>query len=145
MGTPRSPADMKYLLALSLVCSVLAQDTYHCPDGWVLEEDRSGCRCFYFEGEERVTRDDADLLCQFHDAWVAELDHPGSTTGSSPSFSTGSRPETELSSGWEPSLESVTLRTPLGNGSGLTRTRLSSGLTGLRVSLTTITVRTVWL
>merc|ERR1712037_343360 len=80
MGTPKSSvdsADMKYLLALSLVYSVLAQDTYHCPDGWVLEEDRSGCRCFYFEGAERVTRDDADLLCQFHEAWVAELDHPG--------------------------------------------------------------------
>merc|ERR1719481_2306038 len=25
----------------------------------------------------RLTRDDADILCQFHDAWVAELDHPG--------------------------------------------------------------------
>merc|ERR1712115_279707 len=80
MGTSRSSldsADMKFLFALSLLSSVLAQDTYHCPDGWVLEEDRSGCRCFYFEGTERVTRDDADLLCQSHDAWVAELDHPG--------------------------------------------------------------------
>merc|ERR1711982_260230 len=52
-------------------------DTYHCPDGWLLEEDRSGCRCFMFSGGESVTRDDADILCQFHDAWVAELDHPG--------------------------------------------------------------------
>merc|ERR1711941_191119 len=138
-------ADMKYLLALSLVYSVLAQDTYHCPDGWVLEEDNSGCRCFWFEGAERVTRDDADLLCQSHEAWVAELDHPGINYGSSPSFSTGSRPETELSSGWEPSLESVTTSTPLGSGSGLIRTRLSSGLTGPRVSLTTTTVRTAWL
>ena len=68
---------MKFLLALSLLSSVLAQDTYHCPDGWVLEEDRSGCRCFWFEGTERVSRDNADLLCQSHDAWVAELDHPG--------------------------------------------------------------------
>ena len=68
---------MKYLAALTLICSVLAQDTYHCPDGWVLEEDRSGCRCFWFNGEERVTKDDADILCGAHEAWVAELDHPG--------------------------------------------------------------------
>ena len=26
---------------------------------------------------ESVTRDDADILCAFHEAWVAELDHPG--------------------------------------------------------------------
>ena len=31
---------------------VAAQDTYKCADGWALEEDRSGCRCFLFaEGE----------------------------------------------------------------------------------------------
>merc|ERR1712051_1154575 len=77
MGLLQGPADMKYLLALTLVYPVLAQDTYHCPDGWVLEEDRSGCRCFMFSGEEMVTKDDADVLCQAHDAWVAELDHPG--------------------------------------------------------------------
>ena len=65
------------LLGLVLVGAALAQDTYHCPDGWELEEDRSGCRCFLFSGTESVTRDDADILCQFHEAWVAELDHPG--------------------------------------------------------------------
>merc|ERR1711970_307440 len=65
------------LLAAVAVCGVWAQDTYHCPDGWLLEEDRSGCRCFMFSGGESVTRDDADILCQFHEAWVAELDHPG--------------------------------------------------------------------
>ena len=46
---------MKSLLAaVSLVCSVLGQDTYHCPDGWVLEEDRSGCRCFWFQGRVHI-------------------------------------------------------------------------------------------
>merc|ERR1712243_491074 len=69
---------MRFLvLAAVAVCGVWAQDTYHCPDGWLLEGDRSGCRCFMFSGGEAVTRDDADILCQFHDAWVAELDHPG--------------------------------------------------------------------
>ena len=81
----QGPADMKYLLALTLVYSVLAQDTYHCPDGWVLEEDRSGCRCFMFSGEEMVTR----MTLMFS----VRLTMPGwlnwttlaSTTGSSPS------------------------------------------------------------
>ena len=67
------------LLTLGSILSLgFAQDTYHCPDGWMLEEDRSGCRCFYFSESEMVTREDADYLCQSHnDAWVAELDHPG--------------------------------------------------------------------
>merc|ERR1711973_788679 len=104
--------DMKYLTALTFVCSVLAQDTYHCPDGWVLEEDRSGCRCFWFNGAERVTRDDAALLCSAHDSWVAELDHPGINY-------------------W--------LKSQL-----LTRTRPSSGLTGLMVNPTTGTGSTAW-
>ena len=71
---------MKLLLltASVLISSIFAQDTYHCPDGWLLEEDRSGCRCFLLSGSEMVTKDDADILCAYHDgAWVAELDHPG--------------------------------------------------------------------
>merc|ERR1711973_244220 len=73
-------AAMKLLLLTlgSILSLGFAQDTYHCPDGWMLEEDRSGCRCFYFSESEMVTREDADYLCQSHnDAWVAELDHPG--------------------------------------------------------------------
>ena len=67
------------LLTLSLLAaSVLAQDSYHCPDGWTLEEDSSGCRCFLISGSEAVSKEDAEILCDFHDgAWVAELDHPG--------------------------------------------------------------------
>ena len=68
---------MKLLLALCLVCSALAQDTYNCPDGWEKEEDRSGCRCFKISEWSAVTRDDADILCAGLGAWVAELDHPG--------------------------------------------------------------------
>eukprot|EP00091_Calanus_sinicus_P018899 TRINITY_DN447_c0_g1_i10.p1 TRINITY_DN447_c0_g1~~TRINITY_DN447_c0_g1_i10.p1 ORF type:complete len:176 (-),score=45.65 TRINITY_DN447_c0_g1_i10:51-578(-) len=69
---------MKFLLALVvLVAGAWAQDTYYCPDGWFLEEDRSGCRCFMLSGGEMVTKDDADILCAFHEGWVGELDHPG--------------------------------------------------------------------
>ena len=64
-------------VAFSLTC-VLGQDSYHCPDGWTLEEDITGCRCFLIASQETVTKEDADILCDSHDgAWVAELDHPG--------------------------------------------------------------------
>ena len=68
---------MKYLVALSLLCSVLAQETFYCPDGWHLYDGRGGCNCFWLAEYEMVTRDDADVLCSFHEAWVAELDGPG--------------------------------------------------------------------
>merc|ERR1711872_344283 len=79
LNIPKQVAmKLLFLTLCSLLSLGLAQDTYHCPDGWLLEEDRSGCRCFYFSESEMVTRDDADILCAFHDgSWVAELDHPG--------------------------------------------------------------------
>merc|ERR1712002_550761 len=83
MGTisfiiPKQATMKLLLLTLGSILSLgFTQDTYHCPDGWMLEEDRSGCRCFWFNGAESVTRDDASLLCAAHDSWVAELDHPG--------------------------------------------------------------------
>ena len=69
---------LKFRIIFSNFLSSSTQDTYHCPDGWVLQEDGRACRCFLFSGYERVTRSDADVLCSFHDAaWVAEIDYPG--------------------------------------------------------------------
>ena len=69
---------MLLLLASLSLSSVLSQDTFRCPDGWTLEEDITGCRCFLIASQETVTKEDADILCDSHDgAWVAELDHPG--------------------------------------------------------------------
>merc|ERR1712158_39607 len=66
------------VLAVGFVGLVAAQDTYKCPDGWMLEEDRTGCRCFLIGPDEAVTRSTADLVCAGHSgSWVAELDHPG--------------------------------------------------------------------
>ena len=67
------------LCVLACYSLAWAQDTYHCPDGWTLQEDsRGGCRCFLISGNEAVTRADADILCAFHDgAWVSEIDYPG--------------------------------------------------------------------
>ena len=89
---------MKLLLLTlcSLLSLGLAQDTYHCPDGWLLQEDTSGCRCFYFSAAEMVTRNDADALCAFHNgAWVAELDRPGEKIKPH-FFSYSIRPKTNL-------------------------------------------------
>ena len=69
---------MQFLFLTLSLASVMFQDTFHCPDGWDLEEDITGCRCFLIASKETVTKEDADILCDFHDgAWVAELDHPG--------------------------------------------------------------------
>ena len=67
------------IIALSaLFAAAMAQDTFHCPDGWELHEAHGNCNCFLFGASERVTREDADILCAFHDgAWVAEPSHPG--------------------------------------------------------------------
>ena len=70
--------EMRYLVVLlSLLCSVLAQDTFYCPDGWHKYDGRAGCNCFWLAEYEMVTRDDASVLCSFHQAYVAELDGPG--------------------------------------------------------------------
>ena len=71
------------LLPLAFLGLVASQDTYKCPDGWMLEEDRTGCRCFLIGPDEAVTRSTADLVCAGHSgSWVAELDHPGKSTTS---------------------------------------------------------------
>merc|ERR1712184_32472 len=46
-----------------------------CPDGWH-KYGRAGCNCFWLAEYEMVTRDDASVLCSFHQASVAELDGP---------------------------------------------------------------------
>ena len=92
-----STMQLLLLLAVGLVGLVASQDTYSCPDGWMKEEDRTGCRCFLIGPDEAVTRckkrqkdnktdlavtrSTADLVCAGHSgSWVAELDHPGWST-----------------------------------------------------------------
>merc|ERR1712029_1289166 len=126
------------LLGLSSLLSLgLAQDTYHCPDGWFLEEDRSGCRCFYFSESEMVTRKDADFLCEYHDgAWVAELDHPGINYWLKSQLlditDVGQYEQFWL----EPTQRNATAKETLENGPGLTRMRPSIGSIGGTVSPT---------
>merc|ERR1712189_64894 len=140
-------AAMKLLLLTlgSILSLGFAQDTYHCPDGWMLEEDRSGCRCFYFSESEMVTREDADYLCQSHnDAWVAELDHPGINYWLKSRLLDMTDIDNMNSFGLEPSQRDVTVRATQENGFGLTRMKQSHGLIGLMVNLTTFKEKIVW-
>merc|ERR550539_243964 len=47
------------VLLVGLAAVTLAQDTYKCPDNWLLNEGHGSCRCFYASGNEAVTRGDA--------------------------------------------------------------------------------------
>merc|ERR1712080_696825 len=74
---PSSSTKMKLLLALTLLAAAAsAQDTHHCPDGWFLYDRHGLIECFYMDNEW-VSKSTANLICQSHGGWVAELDHPG--------------------------------------------------------------------
>merc|ERR1712179_457367 len=74
---PRRSTNMKLLLALTLLAAAAsAQDTHHCPDGWHLYDRHGLIECFYL-GNEWVTKATAELICQSHGGWTAEMDHPG--------------------------------------------------------------------
>jgi len=66
------------LILISVAVSfAAAQDTFYCPDGWELFQhqghDHDRCECFWFPITlERVSHGDASLLCQAHDAMLAE-------------------------------------------------------------------------
>merc|ERR1712062_822911 len=120
--------------------------TYHCPDGWTLQEDsRGGCRCFLISGNEAVTRADADILCAFHDgAWVSEIDYPGIN------YWLKGKLLDELEVGeWGQfwlgaTTEDRHRRVLPASGHGITATRPRLGLTGGLHSPTTSTGRTAW-
>merc|ERR1712241_1193556 len=143
MGTAvLSGRKMRYLVILSQLCSVLAQDTFYCPDGWHKYDGRAGCNCFWLAEYEMVTRDDASVLCSFHEAYVAELDGPALNYWLKGELLPSLTWDSSLSSGWELSQMSATVSTTPGSGSGPPPTRPSSGSTGPRGSPTTCRART---
>merc|ERR1712038_51748 len=59
-----------------LVVYATAQDTYYCPDGWVLHEPDEGnpCECFLFASNyARVNHADAGSVCASHGGFLAEV------------------------------------------------------------------------
>merc|ERR1711936_359291 len=79
----RNIFNMKFQFAFifAFVVYINAQDTYHCPDGWDLHapEGTDECECYLFaDNYARVNHEDAGLLCESHNGWLAELeDGPG--------------------------------------------------------------------
>merc|ERR1712142_598515 len=53
----------------------LSQDTYSCPDGWIVSDVGGVVDCILLGGaNEMVTKQDAEIICSFHDAWLVDLD-----------------------------------------------------------------------
>jgi len=62
-------------LLLLLSASVLAQDTYTCPDGWHISDIGDEVECILLSGkDERVTKADAAVICEFHEGWLVDMD-----------------------------------------------------------------------
>merc|ERR1711936_990368 len=68
---PDRPVMLHLLFFLS--ATVLAQDTYTCPDGWHISD--IGVECILLSGvDERVTKADAAIICEFHGGWLVDMD-----------------------------------------------------------------------
>jgi len=66
-----------FLFLLALVVHTKAQDTYNCPDGWEYHEPDGNeeCECYLFaDNYQRVNHGDAEILCQSHGGWLAEIE-----------------------------------------------------------------------
>merc|ERR1712128_215152 len=64
----------KFLILAALSAVTFCQDTYYCPDGWVVSNIGDVVECILLSGEEMVTNDDASILCQFHGGWLVDMD-----------------------------------------------------------------------
>merc|ERR1711935_1291004 len=62
------------LLVLAAVAGVLSQDTYNCPDGWVVSDIGDEVECLLGGLGEMVTKQDAMAICAFHDGWLVDMD-----------------------------------------------------------------------
>merc|ERR1712121_65973 len=87
--------------ALLLLGSVSAQDTHHCPDGWVWHEGHGGRGHCYLFSMEQLSKMNGEILCASHGGWIVEQ-----------------------------SLRIATMTTSMETGGGLTPMPASSGSTG---------------
>jgi len=66
---------MMFFILAALSAVTLGQDTYYCPDGWVVSEIGGVTECILLGGlDEMVTNDDAAIICQFHGGWLVDMD-----------------------------------------------------------------------
>merc|ERR1712126_169416 len=73
---PQFPRMFLSAVALALLASVSAQDTYHCPDGWFWHEGHGGRGHCYFFSMEQLSKENAGILCASHGGWIVEIPHP---------------------------------------------------------------------
>ena len=56
------------------MCS-LFQDTHYCPDGWHISDIGDDIECILLSGlEEKLTKEDAAIICSFHEGWLVDMD-----------------------------------------------------------------------
>merc|ERR1712228_1114384 len=154
MGVTKMLAKVLSLLGLS-VGLTLSQDTYTCPDGWVISDVGGVVDCILLGGfNEMVTKQDAEIICSFHDAWLVDLDegHGGQKNRFIQTSSTKSKATgmvvwrvhiTTISGGSvQPVMDAIMTTTGV-TGPGITQALKSLGSTGLIMNQMIGTVRTV--
>merc|ERR1711973_499489 len=147
---PQFPRMFLSAVALALLASVSAQDTYHCPDGWFWHEGHGGRGHCYFFSMEQLSKENAGILCASHGGGLSRFPILQLTTGSRRSFlistplTNKKRPVFHgvTSSGWGQSLRIATTTTSTETGGGLMLMPASNGLTGETTSPTISTDRT---
>merc|ERR1712000_135996 len=66
---------MKLLVLSAIFSLAIAQETHHCPDAWIVNEYGAVMTCILpAEDHEKVTKGDAELICEGHDGWLVEVD-----------------------------------------------------------------------
>ena len=65
----------KLSITILTLALVKAQDTYLCPDGWHIADIGGVVDCILVGPmDEFVTKQTAELLCDFHDGWIVDMD-----------------------------------------------------------------------
>merc|ERR1711890_228868 len=72
---PDSTMARVIILLLLGLTGVISQDTHYCPDGWHVSNIGDTIECILLGGlEERVTKDDARVICASHEGWLVDMD-----------------------------------------------------------------------
>jgi len=71
---PEMAAYTTFLLTL-LAVTAWAQDTHYCPDGWHVSDIDGKIECILLSDiDERVTNEDAAIICAYHEGWLVDMD-----------------------------------------------------------------------
>merc|ERR1711915_42261 len=144
MGVTKMLPKVLSLLGLS-VGLTLSQDTYTCPDGWVISDVGGVVDCILLGGfNEMVTKQDAEIICSFHDAWLVDLDeeHGGQKNRFIANLINDEQSNWDGGGSVQPVMDAIMTMTGV-TGPGITQALKSLGSTGLIMNQMIGTVRTV--